>query len=62
MKVWEWERLRDAYRVQRDKAAAEHRRADYEFYTQMFEWACMEIAHENGRRYEQMSKIAMLGA
>lgn len=60
MKKWEWERLREAYRAQRDKAAAEHRRADYEYFDCMFKWASDELAAENSRRYEEIRKIAMI--
>ena len=43
MKKWEWERLRDGYRAQRNKTIAEGRYKDARYYDRMFRWTLVQI-------------------
>lgn len=58
MKKWEFERLRDGYREQRDRAATEGHHAEAAEYDSLFRWACDEITAINARMYEEMRAIA----
>ena len=58
MKKWEFERLRDGYREQRDRAAAEGRYANAAEYDRLFRWACDEITAIDAHMYEEMREIA----
>lgn len=58
MEKFEWERLRDGYREQRDRAASEGRYANAAEYDRLFRWACDEITAINAARFEEMREIA----
>ena len=58
MQKWEWERLRDAYREQRDMAAARGDAAAARDYHIAYKWACEQVRTANRRMYGEMRAIA----
>ena len=58
MKKWEWERLRDGYREQYDRAIAEGRYEDAADFDAAFKWAVGQVKACNRRMYEEMRLMA----
>ena len=58
MKRWEWVRLRDAYREQRDRAAERGQTGLVMEYDALYKWAEGQVKAANERMYEALRTMA----